>query len=124
VLRNPGQGVLVLISDLMDKQGYESAFRFLLAQQMDVYVIHVLSAEELEPDLQGDLKLVDCEDQDIVEITASAPLLNRYRKTLAAFVAGAKDFCTRRGIHYIPTSTALPVDQLIGGFLTKRGLLK
>jgi hypothetical protein len=36
---------------------------------MDVYVIHVLSAEELEPDLKGDLKLVDCEDADIAEIT-------------------------------------------------------
>jgi hypothetical protein len=33
VLRNAGKGILVLISDLMDKQGYETAFRYLLAQQ-------------------------------------------------------------------------------------------
>ncbi len=44
-LRNSGKGILVLISDLMDKEGYDKALRFLVAQQMDVYVIHVLSPE-------------------------------------------------------------------------------
>ena len=47
-LRNTGQGILVLITDLMDKSGYETALRFLLAQQLDVYVIHLLSQEEIE----------------------------------------------------------------------------
>ncbi len=91
-IRNPGKGILVLISDLMDKQGYAAAFRYLVAQQMDVYVIQVLSAEELRPDLQGDLKLVDCEDADVAEITASAPLLRRYRQKLDAFVKGRRTF--------------------------------
>jgi uncharacterized protein (DUF58 family) len=124
VLRNPGQGVLVLISDLLDKQGYDAAFRYLLAQRMDVYVIHVLSPEELDPELQGDLKLIDCEDQDAVEITVSAPLLKRYRQTMAAFIAGAKEFCTRRGMHYIPTNTTIPIEKFVSGYLNKRGLLR
>ena len=72
-LRNSGKGIVVLISDLMDKQGYEAALRYLVAQQMDVYVIQVLSAEELDPDVKGDLRLVDCEDGDVAEITVSAP---------------------------------------------------
>ncbi|HEY2761027.1 MAG TPA: DUF58 domain-containing protein, partial [Pirellulales bacterium] len=52
-LRNPGKGILVLISDLLDKSGYEAAFRYLVSQQMDVYVIQVLSVEEIDPDIQG-----------------------------------------------------------------------
>ena len=70
-VRNTGKGIVVLISDLMDKSGYEPALRYLVSQQMDVYVIHILSQEELDPDVKGDLKLVDCEDQDIAEITVS-----------------------------------------------------
>ena len=89
-LRNAGKGIVVLISDLMDKNGYEAALRYLVSQRMDVYVIHVLSQEELDPDVKGDLKLVDCEDQDIAEITVSAPLLARYKSTLNAFVSGAR----------------------------------
>ena len=42
-LRNSGKGIVVLVSDLMDKAGYEAALRYLLARDMDVYVVHVLS---------------------------------------------------------------------------------
>jgi len=123
-LRSSGQGIVVLISDLMDKSGYEAALRFLLARQYDVYVIHVLSPAEIEPDVAGDLKLVDCEDSDIAEITVSRPLLMKYKRTLAGFVEGAKEFCTRRGMSYLMTSTDTPVDQLVGSYLRQRGLVR
>jgi hypothetical protein len=123
-LRNSGQGILVLISDLMDKTGYEAALRFLLPQHLDVYVIHVLSPEELEPDVRGDLKLVDSEDADIAEITASRPLLTRYKHTLASFVGGAREFCTRRGITYLMTSSETSVEQLVTSYLRQRGLVR
>ncbi len=123
-LRNSGKGIFVLISDLMEKTGYEAAMRYLVSQQLDVYVIHLLSAEEVEPDVKGDLKLVDCEDQDVAEITASAPLLHRYQQTLAAFTSGAREFCTRRGMNYLLATNQLPVEQLVSSYLRKRGLVR
>ncbi|HUG71642.1 MAG TPA: DUF58 domain-containing protein [Pirellulaceae bacterium] len=123
-LRNSGQGILVLITDLMDKSGYESALRYLLARNIDVYVIHVLSQAEIEPAVTGDLRLVDCEDADVAEITVSRPLLNRYQQTLAAFIDGAREFCTRRGMSYLMTSTETPVEQLVNNYLRQRGLVR
>jgi len=123
-LRNQGKGILVLITDLMDKAGYENAFRFLLAQQMDVYVIHTLCPEELNPEIKGDLKLVDAEDSDIAEVTISRPLLDRYKRTLAAFIDGAREFCTRRGMNYVMASTETPVDKLVASYLRRRGLVR
>ncbi len=123
-IRNSGKGIVVLISDLMDKQGYAAALKYLLSQRMDVYVIQVLSAEELEPDVKGDLRLIDCEDDDVAEITASAPLLKRYQKTLAAFVETAREFCARRGMNYLLANNQVPVDQLVSGYLRKRGLVR
>lgn len=123
-LRTSGQGIVVVLSDLMDKRGYEDALRLLLARRMDVYVLHTLSQEELLPDVRGDLRLVDCEDQDEAEITVSAPLLARYQQTLASFVDGARQFCTRRGMGYLLASTSVPAEQLIGGYLRSRGLVR
>jgi uncharacterized protein (DUF58 family) len=123
-LRNSGKGIVVLISDLMDKEGYEAALRYFLAQDMDVYVVHVLSAEELKPELQGDLQLVDSEDGDVAEITVSAPLLRRYHQTLGAFVQRAREFCTRRGILYLLAKNEVPVEQLVTGYLRERGLVR
>jgi uncharacterized protein (DUF58 family) len=123
-LRNSGRGVVVLVSDLMDKSGYEAGLRYLVSQRMDVYVIHILSQEELEPDVKGDLKLVDCEDQDIAEISVSAPLLARYKSTLNAFVAGAQEFCNRRGMNYLLANNQTPVKDLVSNYLRRRGLVR
>ncbi|MEX1223754.1 MAG: DUF58 domain-containing protein [Pirellulales bacterium] len=123
-LRNSGKGILVLISDMMHKEGYESALRYLVSQQMDVYVVQVLSREEIEPELQGDLRLVDCEDGDVAEITASAPLLARYHDTLNAFVGGVRDFCTRRGMSHVLAANDVPVDRMVANYLRKQGLVR
>ena len=123
-LRNSGKGILILITDLMDKTGYESALKYLISQNLDVYVIQVLSQPEIDPDINGDLKLLDCEDGDIAEISVSQRLIDRYRQTLAAFIEQARDFCLRRDIAYMMTSTERPVDRLVSRYLRQRGLVR
>ena len=119
-----GKGIVVLLSDLMDKGGYEDALRYLVARQLDIYVIQILSQEEIEPEVVGDLKLVDIEDEDVAEITVSSPLLKRYKQNLAAYRAGIHEFCTRRGISYLFTSNQVPFDRLVLTYLRQRGLVK
>ena len=60
----------------------------------------VLAQEEIDPPYTGDLKLNDVEDGDEAELTISAPLLARYKSTLAAYRAELSGFCTRRGLAY------------------------
>jgi uncharacterized protein (DUF58 family) len=123
-LRNSGKGILVLITDLMDKQGYETALRYLLAQHLDIYLVHILSPAEVDPDIVGDLRLVDSEDDDVAEITVSRPLLDRYRQTLSSYIEGAREFCNRRGIAYLLANTSIPVQTLVSSYLRQRGLVR
>ncbi len=123
-IKHAGKGVVVVISDFLDKRGYEPALRYLLARNMDIYVVHVLSQEEVEPEIVGDLRLVDAEDDDVAEITVSAPLLRRYKENLNAFVGGMKEWCTKRGITYIFTTNQNPFDKLILNYLRERGLVR
>ena len=123
-VKHAGKGIVVVISDFLDKRGYEDALRYLLARTMDIYVVHVLCQEEVEPELVGDLRLVDAEDEDVAEISVSAPLLKRYKDNLNAFVGGLKNWCTRRGITYIFTTNQDPFDKLILNYLRERGLVK
>src|SRR5947209_5777464 len=123
-LKSSGKGVVVVLSDFMDKGGYEEALRYLVARQMDVYVIQILSQEEIEPDVTGDLKLVDVEDDDVAEITVNGPLLQRYKQNLAAYRTALNEFCTRRGIAYLFTSNQVPFERLVLTYLRQRGLLR
>ncbi|MBX3422096.1 MAG: DUF58 domain-containing protein [Pirellulaceae bacterium] len=123
-LRNTGRGIVILLTDLMDKGGYESALRLLVSQQMDVYLLHLLSPEEIQPELTGDLKLVDCEDADETEISVSTALLKRYQQTLAAFTGQARQFCARRGITYLLARSDQGATVLVGQYLRERGLVR
>ena len=108
----------------MDKGGYEEALRYLVARHMDVYVVQILSQEEIDPPLTGDLKLTDVEDGDEAEVTVSAPLLKKYKENLAAYPRRLHEFCTRRGVNYLFTSNQVPFDRLVLGYLRQRGLLR
>jgi uncharacterized protein (DUF58 family) len=123
-IRCSGKGVVVVLSDFMDKAGYEEAIRYLVARQMDVYVIQILSHEEIEPKLVGDLKLVDVEDGDEAEITATGALLRRYKQNLDAYRAALHDFCVRRGVACLFTSNKVPFDRLVLHYLRQRGLVR
>lgn len=120
------RGVVVFISDFFDRRGFEAALRYLYSGgvQSEVFVLQVLAPEEIEPPLQGDLKLVDAEDGVEAEVSISGALLRSYRRNLEAFRSEIKEFASRRGLHYAFTSTAVPFDRLILDYLRRRGLLR
>lgn len=123
-MRHTQKGVVLVVSDLFDKGGFEQGLRYLLGRKMDVYVMHVLSPQEMEPELTGDLKLVDCEDADVAEITVSRPLLNRYRANLRAYCESIREYCTRRGIVYVMAPTNHPFEALVLNYLRQQGLVR
>lgn len=118
-------GIVILLSDFFDRSGFEGALRYLLASpSTETYVFHILAPQELDPELVGDLRLVDCEDGVSADVSISRPLLKRYRATLDAFRAEIQKYCSRRGMHYVFSSTATPFDRLILDYLRRRGLLR
>ena len=123
-LRFRRKGLLVVISDLLDPQGFEGALKSLIGTRMEIHIIHLLAQEDLVPELAGDYKLVDIETEELVEVTASRPMLDSYRRTLDTFRRDVKDFCAARGATYAFTSTAEPVEDFVLRSLKRTGLLK
>jgi uncharacterized protein (DUF58 family) len=123
-LKASGKGVVLILSDFMDKGGYEEGLRYLIARKMDVYCVQILSHEEIDPPLTGDLKLTDAEDGDQAEVTVSAPLIKRYKQNLEQYRGQLSEFCSRRGVNYLFTSNQVPFDRLVLGYLRQRGLIR
>ncbi|MEK6674663.1 MAG: DUF58 domain-containing protein [Planctomycetota bacterium] len=123
-IRHPQQGVVLVLSDMLDKAGYENGFRYLFGRSYDVYVLQILSPEEIDPPMIGDLRLTDAEDDEFAEVTAGRALINRYKQTLQAYCARLRDYCTTRGANYLFTDTKVSFDQVVLNYFRARGLLK
>jgi uncharacterized protein (DUF58 family) len=123
-LRNFGSGVVILISDLMDKSGFESALRLLVGRRMDVYVMHLLAPEEIDPPIRGDRRLIDCEDGEQAEVTVNAEVLQRYKQTLRSFLDAVKSFCGRRDIAYLSVRSDQDLADIMTRYLRHRGVVR
>lgn len=121
---HPRRGVVIVVSDFLDRKGYQDAVRFFVARKMDVFCLQVLSPQELDPPLAGDLKLIDAEDGEETEVTVSGPLLAAYKRNLQAFMGGLKEFCHKRGARYLCASTAMPFERLVLDQLRLHGIIR
>jgi len=119
-----GSGVMVVLSDFLFKEGYDSGLRRLIGRQYDLYAIQVLCPQELSPKISGELKLIDIEDADAAEITVSAALSKYYKRNLTAYCNELKDFCTRRGAVYVLANSADSVESLVLNYLRRIRLLR
>ncbi len=120
------KGVVIVVSDFLDKGDLSAALRYLAEDRYDVYAIQLLAPQEVDPtkgDIIGDLRLEDCEDGQVTEVSVSPALLNRYQANLQAYCQYVKQQCQRRGIAYMLSDTSIPFDALVLRYLREKGLL-
>ena len=123
-LRSRVPGVAVILTDLLDPGGYADGLKALLQRRFEVFLLHVVSEDELEPGLQGDLTLVDAEGGSTREVSVDRWALERYQVRLRQHFEEAERFCARHGIDYLRTSTAMPFQDLILRHLRRGGFLR
>jgi hypothetical protein len=85
--------------------------------------MHVLSPDELDPPLEGDLRLVDTETGERVDITADLATLDAYKARLDAWKAGFADIAAKRRASYVDLSSDVNLADLMFAELRRRKVL-
>jgi uncharacterized protein (DUF58 family) len=107
------RGLAVVISDFLDPLGFSSGLDVLRHFRHDVFAVHIASHEEIEPDVKGDLMLVDSEDGAIREVTATPALLAAYRAAVTNHAEEIENYCMRYEMGYVRAATDFPFEELI-----------
>ena len=117
-------GLAVLISDLFSPAGYVEGLTALAARGHEVAIIHVLSPDEVEPPLGGDLRLLDVETGEPQEVTIDGGMRTLYRRRLATWRDEIQATCRARDVHYVPVVTDTPFDRVVTYDLRRAGLVR
>lgn len=118
------RGMAIVISDLYDYSGVAAAVNALRFRKFDPYLIHVVSPEEADPSLLGDLRLLDGETDRSRDVTVTEPMLRRYRARFEAYCAGVEAFCSGRGVGYTRCRTDVPFRDAVVAMLRRGRLLQ
>lgn len=119
--RNPGP--LLLCTDLLDPN-WEAALRALASRPFEITLLHVLAPQEIDPQIDGDFRLVDAEGGAPVEITADLDMLRQYNQHLTEWRNAVESFCIGRGMNYLFVDTSTPVEEYVLAQMRRRGVLR
>lgn len=122
-MRFSNPGLVIIISDFFDKNGYEEGLTFLIYKNFEPFLIQILSPQEFSPDMTGNIKLIDRETNAAKEMTVNQTLIDIYKKNLNDYIEKLYTFTAARGFQHIVTSTDCPFDNLIMNALRKGKLV-
>jgi uncharacterized protein (DUF58 family) len=117
-------GLCIIISDMFSPSGYVDGLNTLLGKGYEVALVHVLSPDEIEPPLAGDLRLVDVETGASQEVSIDGGMRDLYVKRVTEWRESIRAECTRRNVHYVPVETSTPWEKVILYDLRRLGIVK
>lgn len=118
-----GRGISIVISDFFMKGSIEETIKYLKYKNQEVVLIHILCPEELNPEIQGQVRLIDSETKEARNIIVTSNLLRQYEKHLNMFIASIKELANRFGVYYVQVSSSDEIEKIIFEQFTKAGII-
>lgn len=122
-LRRPPAGVAVVISDLFTPD-YQAGIKTLQVTGQEVVLIHVMSPEEISPQISGEVRLYDSETGERKEVSITPGLLRAYQRKVEEYCDSVRRFCVSRNIAYLRVSSDEPVESFILHGMRAAGLIR
>ncbi len=98
---SPRPGLIVVLSDFLDPGPVTSALALSRASGHDLTLVQILDTSELEPDLEGDLALVDAESDQSLDVTADGTAIEAYLMRITGLIEELRAFARRHGATYV-----------------------
>lgn len=119
-----GRGILVMLSDFLTFGDLRRAMNFAASAGLEPLALQVLSPTEMDPDVAGDLRLVDSENESTLDITPGGTLLNVYREYRDAYQGHVELLAKQRGGRHVCVESDTPLQRVVMDVLRRRGWVR
>jgi uncharacterized protein (DUF58 family) len=116
-----GRGLAVVISDFLTEGDIQRAFNLLHNAGLQIFAVQILGPSELDPEITGDLRFVDCETTGHLDISAAGDLLPLYHEYRLAHEARISALCQQRSGKFLSISSAETLEHVLFGLMRRQG---
>ena len=107
-------GISVLISDFFTDDSWKEAVDCMIQKRREVHLIRVLSRDEMNPQIRGQLTLTDSENRSLdYRADFSHAHMKAYRRALEYHQNEIRSFCASRGVGFITVCTDESIEQML-----------
>jgi uncharacterized protein (DUF58 family) len=122
--QHSGRGVAVVVSDFLTFGDVTRAFNLLHGAGLEIYALQILGPTELDPELTGDLRFVDSETDQTLDVSSVGELLGLYhqhRQGLEDYLAAE---CRKRNGRFLSVSSETPLKEILFDKLLRQGWVR
>jgi len=113
VNRAQRSGVVVIISDLFDQDGFKQGVDLLRHRRFEPHLVQLHTSDEAHPKMLGDVELQEVETGDLRKLTITERKLKQYAELFQEFLGEIDAYCRTYSLSNTRTTIDLPFDQLI-----------
>lgn len=122
-------GLTVIISDFFTDSNWKKAVDYLCYKKRQILLIQVLAPEEVDPNYEGRVNLLDAESEDVADtrnmkLRITRGMLQAYSDAFNDLVSDIKSFCNSRGVQYFAVSCDKPIEKMLFSELLKVGIME
>jgi uncharacterized protein (DUF58 family) len=117
------RGISVVISDFFTKGSLEELIKYLSYKKQHIILIQVLSEEELNPEFGGQVRLIDSETREEVNLTITPKLMKLYEAKLKGMEATMKEWAKRYGAVFVKVSSSEELQKVVFEKFGKEGII-
>lgn len=118
-----GRGIAILLSDFLTFADLTRSMNLLFSSGLEVWGLQILSESEISPGVEGDLRFVDCETGETLDITNAAELLNLYHDHRLWHEQTLHQQCRSRKGRFASVSSAASLEEILLDTLCRQGWL-
>lgn len=113
-------GLTIIISDFLTDSNWKKAIDFLLYHRREVMLIQIMSPDELYPDFDGRIHMMDSEAPDFADsrnmrVVITKKMVEAYQRALDEYEKEIIDFCAARNVTFFTVSSDDPIEKVIFG---------
>jgi len=122
--RHVGRGVAVLLSDFLTFGDLRRPFNLLQSAGLEVFAVQILSPAEIDPEVNGDVRLVDCETFQTLDISGAEQLLSIYDEYREAFQRRLEDTARGHSGRFLAIDSQAPIEWVLFDLFRRRGWVR
>ena len=119
--RHRGRGIAVLLSDFLTFGDLHRPLNLLYSAGLEIFAVQILSPTEIEPDVAGDLRFVDSETGQTLDVSSAGDLLSVYQDYRLGLAHDLELQCRRRSGRFLSISSHDPIEWVLFDLLRRRG---
>ncbi|MCP4785411.1 MAG: DUF58 domain-containing protein [Fuerstiella sp.] len=116
-----GRGIAILLSDFLTFANLSRSMNLLFSGGLEVWGLQILGDSEISPNLEGDLRFVDSETGETLDITNAGELLSLYHEHRVWQEETLHQQCRSRNGRFTSINSSMTLETVLFDMLSRQG---